>query len=69
MNSIESNNLNLKYQRFTSSDCNDIQGLENLSLWGKKNSNEFEKFACYDVRRNNGDLMCKFKAKIGARKT
>ena len=36
MNSVRSNNLFLKHQRFTPSGCKDI-GIKNLSLWQKLN--------------------------------
>ena len=69
MNSIESNNLSLKYQRFTSSGCNDIQGLENLSLWGKKTQMNSRNLGVMMYVETMETWWANFKAKIGARKT
>ena len=45
MNSVKSNKLSLKYERFTSSGYK-IQGLENLSLWQRLNSFQGKKADC-----------------------
>ena len=50
MNSVRSNNLSFKYQRFTPSDCKN--GLENLSLWQSLNSLAINNLSCINFSSN-----------------
>ena len=59
MNSVRANNLSLKYQRFTSSDCKDI-GIRHLEFVKKKLSSFaiiYEQLKMINLHTENKDMI------------